>query len=167
MSVFSLVSFGYMQIVENDLTLLDSFIHLNEDWIKEYFELEEADRKLAANPQKVIKDGGYIFSLLSDEQKVMGVCALFNIGNDTFELARMAVAKEARGKGYGSVLIEACLSKLKNLKARKVYLVSNTRLEAAINLYKKHNVKTVQIGQHPIYARANIIMEISLLTREE
>ena len=113
-------------------------------------------------PYKIIEDGGYIFSLVS-ESKVLGVCALFNDGDGIYELARMAVSPTCHGKGYGNQLIEHCLSKLKEISAQKVYLVSNTKLGAAIGLYKKYGFKTVLEGPHPVYSRANIVMERHVL----
>jgi N-acetylglutamate synthase-like GNAT family acetyltransferase len=89
-----------MEIIENKIELLDDFVRLNEEWISTYFELEAADKKLAANPYKIIENGGYIFSLVSNNE-VLGVCALFNDGHGTFELARMAVAPQYLGNGYG------------------------------------------------------------------
>ena len=95
-----------MEILENKKELLQDFIRLNEEWISTYFEIEDIDKKLAANTQKIIDDGGYIFSLLLDEE-VVGVCALFNNGNGIYELARMAVSPEHQGKGYGERLMQA------------------------------------------------------------
>lgn len=146
-----------MELVENESKYLYDFIRLNEEWITGYFQLEDIDRKLAANPQKVIDDGGYIYSLVNNNE-VVGVCALFNEGNNVFELARMAVSPKHQGKGYGDKLLNACLSKAKEMKASKIYLVSNTKLEAAIALYKKHGFNTVNQEQHPVYSRANITM---------
>lgn len=147
-----------MEIVENRKEFLQDFIRLNEDWISTFFELEKVDFELAENPYKVIEDGGFIFSLL-DHGSVAGVCALFNVGNDVYELARMAVSPQFQGKGYGSELIETCFTKLKETGAKKVCLVSNTKLTSAIALYKKHNFKTTFEGVHPVYSRANICME--------
>ena len=147
-----------MELLENDARYFDDFIRLNEEWISHYFELEAADRALAANPQKVINDGGYIFCLL-DDGKVLGVCALFYSEPAVYELARMAVSPLAQGRGLSHQLMDAALSKLKCIEARKVYLISNTKLEPAIALYKKHGFDTVSIGQHPVYARADIVME--------
>lgn len=147
-----------IEIVENQEEFLNDFIRLNEEWISTYFEIEEIDRRLAGNPKKVIEDGGYIFSLL-ENKGVVGVCALFNKGNGIYELARMAVAPNYQGKGYGKILIQTCLSKLGEIKAKKVHLVSNTKLETAIALYKKYGFKTISQEQHPVYARANITME--------
>ncbi len=151
-----------MNIIENSRDYLADFIRLNEEWISQYFEIEETDKNLASNPFKIIEDGGYIFCLVSGDN-VMGVCALFNVGDGEFELARMAVSPACHGKGYGNRLIEHCLSKLKEINAQRVYLVSNTKLEAAISLYKKHGFQTVSAGPHPIYSRANIVMERHVL----
>ena len=147
-----------MEVLENKKEHLDDFIRLNEEWISTYFELEDADRALAENPYQIIEKGGYIFSLVS-EGKVVGVCALFNQGNGVFELARMAVSPQSQGGGFGHQLMQAGLSKLVTIGAQKVYLLSNTKLEAAIALYKKHGFKTVSLGPHPVYSRANIVME--------
>ena len=147
-----------MNIVENDKTLLPDFIRLNEDWISTFFELEEIDHQLAKNPARIIDSGGYVFSLVSD-QKVIGVCALINDGEDVFELSRMTVLISERGNGYSNTLVEACLSKLIDIGARKVYLLSNMKLDSALALYKKHGFLTIQQGPHPVYSRANITME--------
>ena len=147
-----------MQIVENQSEYLDDFIRLNEEWISSYFEIEEVDKLLAANPYRIIENGGYIFTAISNG-KAVGVCALFKESNDVFELARMAVSLNEQGKGIGNILIQTCLTKLKSIAAKKIYLVSNTKLESAIFLYKKHGFITKSLGQHPVYSRANIVME--------
>ena len=146
-----------MTILENRQELLEDFIRLNEEWISHYFEIEEVDRELASDPMKVINKGGYIFSLVEDGV-VQGVCALFNNGNGIYELARMAVSPNSQGKGYGKKLIEHALTKLTEIEAQQVFLVSNTKLTTAIELYKKYGFKTTSEGQHPVYTRANIVM---------
>jgi len=147
-----------MKILENEKNYLKDFIRLNEEWIQKYFEIEQVDKKLAENPYIIIEQGGYIFSIMTDE-KVIGVCALINNGNGIYELARMAISNQYQGKGYGSLLIKTCLKKLENINAKKVYLISNTKLKTAINLYKKYGFQTISTRQHPIYKRANIEME--------
>jgi putative acetyltransferase len=150
-----------MRIQINQEAHLKDFVRLNELWITEHFSLEEADRALAQNPGKVISNGGYVFSLSADAQ-VVGVCALFKENNSRYQLARMAVAPEHRGKGYGNALIEHALAKAKDLGASNVFLLSNTVLHSAIELYKKFGFSTVSTGQHPVYARCNIVMERNL-----
>lgn len=147
-----------MEVFENHRGHLPDFIRLNERWIRHYFALEEADRALAAAPERVIEQGGFVFSLV-ERDEVAGVCALFNKGEGVFELARMAVDPAHQGKGFGDVLIETALAKLAAIGAHKVQLLSNTSLEAAIRLYQKHGFKTVSTEQHPVYKRCNIVME--------
>lgn len=147
-----------MKIETNNVEHLDDFIRLNEEWISKYFEIEETDRNLAANPQRIIDEGGYLFAIVVND-RVVAVCALFKDSEDIFELARMAVSPSEQGKGYGDVLMKTCIDKLKEIEAQKVYLVSNTILIPAITMYRKHGFKTVSNGQHPIYSRANIVME--------
>jgi len=96
-----------MDVLENKREHLIDFIRLNEEWIITHFEIEEADRKLAENPGKIIDDGGYIFTLVLNE-KVVGVCALINEGNGLFELARMAVSPKYHRRGYGEKLMQLC-----------------------------------------------------------
>jgi putative acetyltransferase len=147
-----------IKIIENSKNHLQDFIRLNEEWISHYFAIEETDRKLAANPYQVVDNGGFLFFLMSDDE-VLGVCALFNEGDGVYELARMAVSPAHQGKAYSMQLMEHCIDKLKSIQAKKVYLVSNTKLEAAIHLYKKFGFQTVSEGPHPVYSRANIVME--------
>ena len=147
-----------MELIINSTALLNDLISLNEEWISSFFELEDADYALAANPCQIIENGGYTFSLVV-EGEVLGVCALFNEGGGVFELARMAVSPKHQGKGLGKRLILACFAKLSEIRANKVYLLSNTKLTSAISLYKKHGFKIVSQGQHSRYSRANIVME--------
>lgn len=147
-----------MPALINQQKYLPDFIRLNEDWITHYFGIEEVDRELARNPARIIADGGYIFTLLEDNQ-VIGVCALFKENDDVFQLARMAVNPEFQGKGYGNTLMDAAFKHLYKIGASRVYLLSNTILTPAIALYRKHGFTVLREGQHPVYARCNIEME--------
>ena len=120
-----------MELIINSTALLNDLISLNEEWISNFFELEDADYALAANPCQIIENGGYTFSLVV-EGEVLGVCALFNEGGGVFELARMAVSPKHQGKGLGKKLILACFAKLSEIRANKVYLLSNTKLKKSI-----------------------------------
>jgi putative acetyltransferase len=150
-----------MKIETNQAAHFDVFVRLNEQWITQHFRLEAADLALAQNPGKVIVDGGSIFSLVQDEQ-VLGVCALFKEGVNRFQLARMAVDPAQRGKGYGALLMKHALTAAKQLGGESIFLLSNTALSPAIALYTKFGFETLSTGQHPVYARCNIVMQRSL-----
>ncbi len=151
-----------MKIHDNNPEHFTDFIRLNEEWITKYFSLETSDRKLAKNPGIIIDNEGFIFSVCK-KNTVVGVCALFNEGNGVYELARMAVTSDFQGQGIATFLLLHSLRKAKDVSANKVYLLSNTKLKAAITLYKKFGFNTVQTGQHPVYSRANIVMEIKAM----
>lgn len=140
-----------------------AFKELNEEWIKEFFKLEEPDQISLGQPQEYILDrGGFIFvATLNDE--AVGVCALLKRDElkYPYELAKMAVSKKARGKKIGVLLGQAIAEKAKSLGAQKLYLESNTILEPAIQLYRKLGFKEV-VGPKSPYERANIQMELEL-----
>ena len=150
-----------MSIYTNYRDHATQFIRLNEQWVQHYFTLEDADRALAANPFRIVDEGGYIFTLEVDGD-IVGACALFNEGEGVYELARMAVTPSAQGRGYGKALMDAALAKLHEIGATRVVLLSNTVLTAAISLYRRYGFTVVSEGKHPIYARCNIVMEKKL-----
>jgi GNAT superfamily N-acetyltransferase/DNA-binding MarR family transcriptional regulator len=140
-----------------------AFKELNEEWISNYFELEDVDRKVLNNPKtQVLDKGGFIFvALLHDEP--VGVCALVKIKDPVYqyELAKMAVRPDMRGKNIGWLLGQAAIKKAKSLGASHLYLESNTILKPAIHLYQKMGFKKV-VGHATPYKRCNIQMELKL-----
>ena len=144
---------------------IDSYHHafkkLNQDWIEAYFKMEESDYKSLDHPQEYILDkGGFIFIALYQGEPV-GTCSLIKMDDEKFELSKMAVSVEAKGKGIGSLLGNAVLAKAREQGAKRVYLESNTILKPAINLYHKLGFKKVTGPPSP-YERANIQMEVEL-----
>ena len=133
------------------------FIELNEQWISEFFELEESDRKLAQNPLVIIENGGAILTATENES-VVGSCALFKHSEEEFELARMAVDPEFQSQGIGRALAQRVISIAAERGGKRIKLLTNTVLEPAIALYKSLGFVVETEGQHPIYARCNIVM---------
>jgi ribosomal protein S18 acetylase RimI-like enzyme len=150
-----------VQVVDYEPRYRDAFRRLNEAWISRYFQIEDADRKALTAPQAHILDkGGHILVALLDDRPV-GVCALMRLGDGSYELAKMAVAPEAQGRGIGWLLGRAAVARAKALGARRVYLESNTVLKPAIALYHKLGFRKI-VGPPSTYARCNIQMELRL-----
>ena len=140
-----------------------AFKALNEAWISTYFEMEDADYKALDNPTAyILNKGGYIFVALYHD-KVVGVCALIKMEDNTYdyELAKMAVAPAAKGKSIGYLLGQTAIQKAKTLGASTLYLESNTILKPAINLYNKLGFKKI-VGHTTPYKRCNIQMTLDL-----
>jgi putative acetyltransferase len=151
-----------MRVETDNENHCSDFIRLNELWITEYFVLEDVDRELAADPYKIVREGGHILSLVKSG-KVIGVCALFKESPTRYQLARMTVDPSERGKGYGEYLLQTAIEKARKSGAKSIYLLSNTAaLSIAISLYRKYGFHTLTEGPHPVYARCNIVMELEL-----
>ncbi|GGB79212.1 bifunctional helix-turn-helix transcriptional regulator/GNAT family N-acetyltransferase [Dyadobacter sediminis] len=155
-----------VQIVDYESKYAPDFRSLNEQWISYYFKMEETDYKSLDDPEGyILKKGGHIFVALYEGQPA-GVCALIRMKDreDTFELAKMAVAPAAQGKHIGWLLGQSALDKARELGGKKVYLESNTILKPAINLY--HKLGFQKIAGHPTpYKRCNIQMEVDISQR--
>jgi len=138
-----------------------AFKSLNEEWISNYFVMEESDFEALDHPQEhILHKGGAILVALY-EGEPLGVCALIkmNDGEYDFELAKMAVSPKAQGKNIGFILASAIIERARSLGASKIYLESNTILKPAINLYHKLGFQKIA-GKPTPYSRCNIQMEL-------
>lgn len=153
-----------LQIVAYEKRYAQAFRALNEEWISQYFVMEEADYKALDNPDGyILKKGGHILVALYEGEPV-GVCALIKMDDPEYdyELAKMAVSPRAQGKSIGFRLGQAVLQKAKELGAQKVYLESNTILKPAIGLYHKLGFQKIT-GRPSPYERCNIQMGVKLV----
>ena len=150
-----------VEIIDYSPEFYDDFKRLNYQWIEKYFTVEDADRQSLNYPnKKILQPGGHIY-MARQNGKAVGTCALVKVNNDTYELAKMAVAEAARGRGIGWRLGQATIHKARELGATTIFLESNTVLEPAINLYEKLGFRKI-IGPPSPYERCNIQMELRL-----
>jgi ribosomal protein S18 acetylase RimI-like enzyme len=150
-----------MKIIEYEPQFKEDFVRLNTEWITQYFQLENPDYRLFENPEKIITDGGNIFFVLHDD-KVTGTAALLaEDGGKVYEIAKMAVTPEYRGKGIGETLLKHLLDYAKQHKAVRLYLISNTTLKPAIKLYEKLGFKQI-LGKENDYTRGDYMAELFL-----
>ena len=138
----------------------NDFFVLNKIWIEESWILEESDKKDLLNPDKIIHNGGQVFFAL-ENQKVIGTVAMINSSDDRFELAKMTVQEDFRGKGIANMLMDECLKFAKENKANEIFLISNDSLTIARNLYDKYGFKEVDLDSHK-YDRGNVKMRLTL-----
>lgn len=142
-----------------------AFERLNRDWIESYFVLEEADRAVFADPAgSILGPGGQIFFVVEGDT-VLGTCAVLRHSPTECEIAKMAVAPAARGRGLGDLLMEAAVDFAREIGARRVAIVSNTVLAPALRLYRKHGFVEVPLESDGRYQRANIRLERELDAR--
>jgi GNAT superfamily N-acetyltransferase len=94
----------------------------------------------------------------------VGCCALLRLDDASFEVAKMAVTPVWRGRGLGRRLLEYVIDRARQLRARRLYLETNSRLLPAIRLYESlgfQHLPTDRATPSP-YRRANVYMELVL-----
>lgn len=137
----------------------DAWRSLNEAWIERFFAIEPKDREALDDPGgKIIAKGGMIF-IAERNGTPLGCAALLKMNDGGYELAKMAVADQAKGSGIGRKLIDACIAAARATGAHRVYLESNSALAPALNLYRSAGFVDLPPAPTP-YARCDVWMEL-------
>ena len=139
----------------------DDFRRLNLTWLDQFDLTESHDLEVLDHPREnVINRGGFIF-LLKEEDTIIGTAGLFKVNDREYELIKMFVSPDHRGKGFGDILLKKCIDKAKELRASNLILFSNSKLQPAIRMYEKYGFKHVSVVDAP-FETADIKMELGL-----
>ncbi len=138
----------------------EQFFILNKAWIEESWHLEDSDKKDLLNPDKIVHNGGQVFFALEDH-KAVGTVTMIKSSDDRFELAKMTVQDDFRGKGIANMLMNECLKFAKENKAKEIFLIANDSLKIARNLYNKYGFKEVDLDSKK-YDRGNVKTRLTL-----
>ena len=138
----------------------EQFFILNKAWIEESWHLEDSDKKDLLNPDKIVENGGQVFFALENKIAI-GTVAMIKSSGDRFELAKMTVQEDFRGKGIANMLMNECLKFAKQKNAREIFLISNDSLIIARNLYDKNGFKEVKLDSQK-YDRGNVKMSLKI-----
>lgn len=152
-----------MKIVPFKNEYSKEFYTLNIEWLKTFFYVEPFDEEVLSKPETyIINKGGYIFFALLDN-KVVGTVALMPLPKqEAFELTKMAVSPKHRGHKIGQKLMQHCIDFAKTENFNRLLLYSNTILENAIYIYRKHGFIEINVEANCPYERCNIKMEYFL-----
>lgn len=151
-----------ISIVDFEEDLAPSFYDINVEWISSMFVVEEADLKTMKDPKSAIIDkGGVILFAKTEDLGVIGTGALMKTADGTYELTKMGVLEKARGRKAGEILLQALIDRAKDMRIEYLYLLTNTKCQAAIHLYEKngfvHDAETMdRFGKS--YERCNVAM---------
>ena len=149
-------------VVGFDEKYAGDFARLNYEWIDKYFGAEEHDRDMLDDPiSYIIKPGGEIFFAVC-EGKAIGTVAMISAPDNMSELAKMAVSPAFHGRGIADKLMKACIDHARAAGKRAIWLESNTILEPAIKLYRKHGFVETPLDKNSLYSRCNIQMELAI-----
>jgi len=150
-----------IEIIDYSGEYANDFRDLNLEWLEKYNLTEAHDLEVINHPKEAVLDkGGYIF-LAREVDRIVGTAGIANEGDSIYELVKMTVAPAFRGQGISKMLIEKCLDKARELKAKKIFLYSNSQLQTAIALYKKYGFVHVDASNSPLLS-ADVKMELAL-----
>lgn len=150
-----------IQIIPFSTQHQPDFKRLNVTWISALFTLEPHDMEQLDEPENyILPNNGAIF-LAKLNNEIVGTVAMINTGAGEFELAKMSVTPAVQGRGAGHLLALAAVDYARQQHARKVWLESNRKAQAALRLYERVGFREVTLIPSP-YARADIRMEMVL-----
>ena len=156
--------FGHVAVIITTLRPehVAAFEALNREWLVSNELLEPADEPHLTDPEgRIVAAGGQVFVALEDEM-VIGTCGVVPTQPDEFEVVKLAVASSARGRGIGRQLVNACLAHARQLGARQVVLLSNSRLVPALRLYEKVGFRYAPLPASNPYATGDVYMVLDL-----
>ncbi|MFY9822026.1 MAG: GNAT family N-acetyltransferase [Thermoanaerobaculia bacterium] len=140
----------------------ETFERLNRAWLEAHSLLEPADVEYLQDPElHILSPGGQIFCALQDGE-VVGTCAAIRVSPSVFELAKLAVAPLAQGRGLGRQLSERVLSFAREAGVSKIELTSHTALVQAIRLYESLGFQHEPMPPDIRYQSANVYMTLRL-----
>jgi GNAT superfamily N-acetyltransferase len=140
----------------------EAFERLNRAWLEAHSLLEPADLEHLHHPDlHILSSGGQIFCALQAGE-VVGTCAAIRVSPSVFELAKLAVAPVAQGRGLGRQLAERVIRFARDAGASKIELTSHTALVQAIRLYESLGFQHEPIPPDVRYQTANVYMTLSL-----
>lgn len=151
-----------IKIVQYQPWHAEAFASLNLMWIEEYFEVEQWDRRILFNPAREIIEPGGTILVAEAGSDVVGVCGLRYDRPGMYEVTKMAVRDDMQGQGIGRRLMEEVIGHAKSLGAKKLFIISNTVLEAAISLYRSVGFVELEKSTQTEYARGNIELVLKL-----
>jgi putative acetyltransferase len=140
------------------------FYTLNRAWLDAHGLFEPHDDEQLRDPQTaIIAQGGAIFIALDDADAVVGTAAVGpSVADDELELIKLTVAESARGQGLGRQLAEECVAFARTKRARRLVLVSSTKLSPALRLYESMGFERKPVPATVPYETADVYMEMEL-----
>ena len=142
-----------------------AFRDLNLAWVEKYFTVEPEDRAQLEDPQTHILDKGGAILIAELEGEAVGTVGLVpGHGPGVLELIKMSARSDIQGRGIGRALMEAAIAKSRDIGARKIWLETNTILDAALALYRKSGFRELtgdELTPTP-YDRCNCQMVLDL-----
>ena len=147
-----------MHIIEYDPKYKQAFIDFNTAWIVEgWGALEEADLEIFDHIEDLLEKGAMIFFAVENDIP-LACCMSMPMEGDTWEICKLGSNKELPHKGAGSLVFRAAMEWAQKHDAKRLFILSNSRLKPALHIYEKHGFKEIKLDDYG-YERGDIAFE--------
>ncbi len=147
-----------MRVVPYEPRFKNDFVEMNKAWIEDMFVLEDEDIAILNNIESLIAQGGEIFFTLDDDDQVLACCMIEPLSTGEWEIAKFA--STGKVKGAGTLCFQACIDYARAKGIEKLLIVSNTKCEAGIHIYRKFGFNEIPVDKEKFpFERANIAFE--------
>lgn len=147
-----------MELIEYDSKHKEDFIQFNKDWIVDNFGfLEDEDIKTFEKVDEELANGAMIYFAIEDDT-ALACCMAKPMENGNWEICKLASNKNRPHKGCGSAVFKAAVQWAIDHGAKRLFILSNSRLKAAIHIYEKFGFKEIKLNDYE-YVRGDIAFE--------
>lgn len=147
-----------MKIIEFNEKYRQDFIDFNTDWIISNFGfLEKHDRETFEKIDEEMDNGAMIYFAV-EKETALACCMTMPMDGETWEICKLGSNKNVPHKGAGSAVFEAAMKWAINHGAKRLFILSNSKLKPAIHIYKKYGFKEIKLDNYE-YIRGDIAFE--------
>jgi N-acetylglutamate synthase-like GNAT family acetyltransferase len=147
-----------MELIKFKEKYRQAFIDFNTDWIVTNFGfLEEHDLETFGKIDEELENGAMIFFAVENEIP-LACCMSMPMENDTWEICKLGSNKNVPHKGAGSMVFKAAMDWALGKGARRLFIISNSKLKPALHIYEKYGFKEIKLEDYE-YVRGDIAFE--------
>jgi GNAT superfamily N-acetyltransferase len=150
-----------IQLLDYSTELQPYFEKISKEWVEHYFALEPWDIEQLKDPDAHIINKGGVILFAKSGGEIVGTVGLMPVSSGVFELVKMGVTASARGQRVGQLLAAGILDKARSIGASKIILYTNSKLGAALHIYRKLGFRAL-LPEAGKYQRCDIKMELDL-----
>ena len=120
--------------------------------------LEDEDLDIFHHIDDSLKNGAMIYFAV-ENGNVLATCMAKPLGDDgLWELCKLGSNKHLPHKGAGSAVFEAAINWAIMHGAKKLFILSNSKLKAAVHIYEKYGFHEIKLEDYE-YVRGDIAFE--------
>lgn len=96
------------------------------------------DEEVTRLPGSYVDRGGAFWIALEGRDGLLGTCGVFPVAPREYELRKMYLRPEARGRGAGKALLDTCIAWTRARGGERIVLDTTERMERAIAFYENN-----------------------------